>query len=361
MPEKKHNDLLGYVLGALSESEQEAVESQLGSDPVMARRCLRIRKRLAGLHLEQVEYDPPPGLARRTCETVALVGGPRGAPNALFSGSVAKYASTAGAASVPARPLRRIASPQNTWVPLRAALDLDTWLNALVSAAVVLVAALVVFSALGASREETRSLACEEQLHRVGIALLQYGTFQQDDLPQPLRVDPESLAGMGPSRLLNVGFVDDERWQQVAGAPLSWELHRCGEHADEGILLVLRPTAEPETPIRLTNPRNTHNVRAAMAGLDRMFDPWFSLGATTRRPPLAGQPGVAGRQLPGPPLLKALLPDGRVAPYLVSKSNPSVNGRMPRWLSSAGADLPAWPLSTHQADQFAPIVPVSQQ
>ncbi len=364
MPEKKHNDLLGYVLGALSESELEAVETQLGDDPVLARRCLRLRRRLARLHLDQLEYDPPAGLARRTCQAVALAGSPCKLPDAPSVASQRRRASASAAGGAKsAHTLGNITSEQ-AWEPLRAAVDLHLWLNALVSATVVLVAALVVFSALGISREDARSLACEEHLHRVGIGLLQYGAFQQDDLPEPLRVRPHELAGVGPGRLLTVGLVDDDRWQQIAGTPLGWELRRCGEHPDEGILLVLHPATEEEPPAEGVGQRNTRTMHSAVAGLGGVFASWFAQDTPIRNEPVASVPAVTNTLIGQPRSampLKALLPDGRVAPYLLPVANSPAGSRGPIWFTSPATRAPGWTPAAHRAGRFVPIVPVSQR
>src|SRR5687767_6621687 len=71
-PSREH--LLGYLLGALERTEHEQVEAELESNPALRDELRRLENRLGhvGLADEPVSYDPPPGLAVRTCRLVAV-------------------------------------------------------------------------------------------------------------------------------------------------------------------------------------------------------------------------------------------------------------------------------------------------
>jgi len=358
MPEKNRTDLLGYVLGALSESELEEIAWQLGDDPQLARRCLKVRRRLARLGLDQVEYDPPPGLAARTCQAVSLAADMASAPAAGRQRLARATSSSALAAENTAAIVAHTDSQQRSWVPLRALFDVDTWLNAVVSAVVILLSALVVFSALGASREKARSLACEDQLHRVGIGLLQYGALQQAELFGPLRVRSDALAGLGPGRLLRAGLVDDQRWRQVAGAPLDWERCRCGAHSEEGILLVLEPAVtygpSPATLARQTRPLAPSQVLGLELVTGSQVPIPLGVNGRGMSEPLAGD--ITQRIPAIPPALKALLPDGRIAPYRFAPVSANDDRRPAVWFTGGKRSSALGTPAVYQAGGIVPII-----
>src|SRR5688572_18304453 len=73
MSEPSREHLLGYLLGALDRSESEWLEVQLEDDPDLRAQLdrLSVRVRQMGLDEEPRHYEPPPGLAARTCRFVA--------------------------------------------------------------------------------------------------------------------------------------------------------------------------------------------------------------------------------------------------------------------------------------------------
>jgi len=64
-------NLLGYVLGALDESEHENVRLHLDTDPRLQHDLRRLEARLTLLLDEADDFDPPDGLAGRACALVA--------------------------------------------------------------------------------------------------------------------------------------------------------------------------------------------------------------------------------------------------------------------------------------------------
>ena len=65
--------ILGHLLGALDDDEEQDVDSRLQSDPQWGQALVEWRQRLARLEAlrSQADVDPPPGLAGRTCRYVA--------------------------------------------------------------------------------------------------------------------------------------------------------------------------------------------------------------------------------------------------------------------------------------------------
>jgi len=62
--------LLGYVLGALDEDEHAQVEEALRRDPQLQREVELLHDSLDPLRAGEGAYEPPVGLAARTCQTV---------------------------------------------------------------------------------------------------------------------------------------------------------------------------------------------------------------------------------------------------------------------------------------------------
>ena len=72
------DELLGYLQGAMQPAEREAFERRLAVDDELRRRCELIRESLREIVAAESPaldrhpaFDPPAGLARRTCEFVA--------------------------------------------------------------------------------------------------------------------------------------------------------------------------------------------------------------------------------------------------------------------------------------------------
>ena len=71
MVDREREQLLGFLLGALEEPEQESVEKQLERNPKLLQDLATVRESLQPLWVAQPDFDPPAGLAARTCEFVA--------------------------------------------------------------------------------------------------------------------------------------------------------------------------------------------------------------------------------------------------------------------------------------------------
>ena len=72
--------LLGYLIGALDDSERRRVEWRLQTDPQWQAELAAVRESLQPLRLAQRTYAPPQGLASRTCQKVALLAAPAAEP-----------------------------------------------------------------------------------------------------------------------------------------------------------------------------------------------------------------------------------------------------------------------------------------
>ena len=70
MTDSVQEQLLGHLLGALDDSEQESVETQLQCDPQLRRELEKARRLLEPLDEAREAFTPPSGLAEHTCRLV---------------------------------------------------------------------------------------------------------------------------------------------------------------------------------------------------------------------------------------------------------------------------------------------------
>jgi len=148
MTDSEREQLLGQLLGALEEDEQTALDAQLQRDPEFRKELALLRNRLDLLAPYRVEFDPPPGLAQRTCQFVA-VHIPSPAP------------------AETSKRLRPAVTPPS-WVGRMTKLDMA------MAATVLVAATLLIFPAIQNGRFSARRAACQDNLRELGSALTQY-------------------------------------------------------------------------------------------------------------------------------------------------------------------------------------------
>jgi len=139
-------DLLGYLVGALEPHEQKAVEDALAADGRLRRELDLLQRGLLPLAAVRESYEPPVGLAERTCAFVAERR--RWMPAAL---------------SPPSR-YDRGAYPGSGWA----------WYDLAAAAAVFMVASMLMFPALNRGRIAAQFAVCQDHLRQIGLALTAY-------------------------------------------------------------------------------------------------------------------------------------------------------------------------------------------
>ena len=70
MSDPARDQLLGYLLGALDDAEQELVAERLENVGELRRDLAVLSRALAPLDAVRRDYSPPPDLAARTCRLV---------------------------------------------------------------------------------------------------------------------------------------------------------------------------------------------------------------------------------------------------------------------------------------------------
>ncbi len=170
------DNLIGYLLGVLDPAEAEQLESRLKQDKRLQEQLHLAGKSLWPLKLDVGDFEPPQGLASRTCRCVANLSRPTRAP--------VEYA----------------ASPRG-W----ALADL------VVVAGIFFAASLLFFPAIVNSRYHARLAACQNNLRQIGQALVQYSDRSQGYFPQVPAHGNLAAAGMYAPTLWDAKLVDDER------------------------------------------------------------------------------------------------------------------------------------------------------
>lgn len=154
-----HQQLLGHLLGALDDDEQQWLEARLEHDDERRRELARWRRRLTPLEAVRPDFEPPPGLAERTCRLVAAFGPP----------PVQAVAPLVGMSPDLSSPSR---VPRFGWPDVTA-------IGVLLMTAVIMV-----LPAIDGSRFHARLASCQDGLRQLGLALTQYSYCHGDALPQ---------------------------------------------------------------------------------------------------------------------------------------------------------------------------------
>lgn len=188
MSSPSREQLLGYLLGALEPEELEQVEQEIAQDVVLERELKSLKARLDGLGLVDRPqwFEPPAGLARRTCHLVALQTAP------------------------PVSPARG-ALPQAMATDVRHDRQYR-WTDLLVAAAVLIAAASLFFPALSHSRFQSEVAMCQNHLRQLGVALHDYSSHQPDGrFIQIPATGNRGVAGIYAVNLVDQQFVNDPR------------------------------------------------------------------------------------------------------------------------------------------------------
>ncbi|MGI9470561.1 MAG: anti-sigma factor family protein [Rubripirellula sp.] len=208
-----HEDLLGYLLGALEPHEMRRVAQRLQDDPEARQQLAEIERSLRPLEgsFEPPE-DPPRDLVSRTLanlpplpspETGAVDNSETGPSDPLLSPVV----SEADDAVAPLKPLH---SGVETARSGGAA-----WIDWIGAAGAVVVILSLMLPALAHGRFEARKVACQDQLRQFGTAITQFVNHNpQDRLPAVSEQGPEAFAGVFAVRLNEAGLLTDPsvRW-----------------------------------------------------------------------------------------------------------------------------------------------------
>jgi hypothetical protein len=183
-----HDQLLGYLLGALEPSEQEEVEARLSHDAQLQDALMRLREKLALLddsHDDGEDFEPPAGLAARTCKYVAAC---------------------------------RAVTPK---AGCGAAMGGWRVQDMIVGGGVFLAACMLLFPALAHSLSSARITRCQSNLRMIGLALGQYSDFHAGQFPFVPEHGPLAVAGVYGPLLFDARLLGDAAVLICPASPLA--------------------------------------------------------------------------------------------------------------------------------------------
>ncbi|MCD0461267.1 anti-sigma factor family protein [Roseiconus lacunae] len=199
-----HEDLLGYLLGALEPDEMQRVSEWLKDNPEGQAELARLERSLRPLEdgFEAIEPPSEDLLAR----TMAAI--PEGIPPTSDEAVGRDYPVTLSDVELS----RESTRPTSRW-------NVVDSIGGLLSVATLLA---LLLPTIAAGRFQARKAACQDNLRSLGTALLQYVTQDhQGRLPQVQPSGPEAFAGVYAIRLHDVGLLPDDQpqWCPSMGVP----------------------------------------------------------------------------------------------------------------------------------------------
>ncbi|MHC4177240.1 MAG: hypothetical protein ACYSWU_07025 [Planctomycetota bacterium] len=194
MSDPLQEQLLGHLLGALEESEQEQIAARLQGDAALRLELARVRGRLESLESGRRVFTPPPGLAERTCRAVA------------------SHADSSAAAR------RRPMSPADAAPGSGARFS---WVDVAVAAAILAAVSLLTVPAIQSSRFNAQLVGCQDNLWQLAVGMKQYSQQHDGYFPSiPTRGELSGAVVCAPM-LVSGGFVTDSRWFICPGSSLA--------------------------------------------------------------------------------------------------------------------------------------------
>ena len=209
--------LLGYLLGALEPEEHELVERALENDPQLMEDLDRLSDKLEPLAHDREHHEPPTGLALRTCAWLATQSRDDGGDAALGTDD-RKKVSLPPERSSPVR-----------MSPARDAVRVSRWSipDMVVTAAILLAAAVLFFPAIASSRVRAQLLSCQNNLRQLGLALQGYSENNGGAFPEVPASGNRGVAGNVALVLHEQNLVKDKNTflcpsSELGRAPQTW-------------------------------------------------------------------------------------------------------------------------------------------
>ncbi len=215
-------ELLGYVLGALDAQEQRDVQRLIDENPEIEEQLLQIKNSILPLDCLDAS-GPRPGLARRTCESVAgwqneselvpadsssLDSSIRAAFDVEAEGSLEEDSIADAEAQPRLRPSvsQRFLHP-NTWsVP-----------DVMVGVALIAIMAGILFPAISYTRYNSRIASCQNNMGQLGMALMSFSSAHEGQFVAIPRDGKLSNIGCVGPILKDSGYIEDDSVFACAG------------------------------------------------------------------------------------------------------------------------------------------------
>jgi hypothetical protein len=196
-----NEDLLGYSLDAIDDAERQRIEDALRNDPQLQRQLEDLSEELELLDNAPRDFEPPSGLARRTCDFV----GAYKEAQLVAPASASRWSGRRGRVS----PERGVSA--RSW----------SMADAIVVAGIFVVVSMLFFPAIANSRYRSHITGCQFNLQRLGNALTDYSEKKGGLLPQIPVSGNRAVAGIYGPTLAEGHFLDDPRVLICPGSRLA--------------------------------------------------------------------------------------------------------------------------------------------
>lgn len=209
MTKRVQQEVIGYLLDALDESERESVSKRLQSDPEYRREWQDARRRLGSLNKAEASGPTlrvPSDLTQRTVDKVM------------------ERAKKSGPLSGRLRNMTPSTSPHGAggWgVSGRGGGYRITWVDLAIVGTIAMIAGLILAPAIHTMRSQARVVACQNNLHNVGIALAEYCQKNHDCFPEVPSQSKLANPGIYAPLLLSNGLLTDPRTLVCPESPLA--------------------------------------------------------------------------------------------------------------------------------------------
>jgi hypothetical protein len=227
MTRYSHEQLLGYLLGALDSKECIEVERAIAECPAAAAEFEKIRHSLdtVGLLDEPEQIEPPLCLASRTCEFVEnqieLYAAETVVMSAVAEEQIA--AAIAAADEIAAPSAKQSSRTKVTLSPVsRSEAQGSSFrkVDIAVACSVIIAGAALCFPLLFTTQLQANITRCQNQLRQLGLALHAYSELQPDgSFPAVLASGPRSVAGIYAPTLLTNRLIENPKTFFCPGNP----------------------------------------------------------------------------------------------------------------------------------------------
>ncbi|MEM7781996.1 MAG: hypothetical protein AAF623_01365 [Planctomycetota bacterium] len=235
MKQPSHEDLLGFVLGALDAQEQTAIEQLIDQDPQIEEELLRIRTAI--LPLDDLDCGGPrPGLARRTCELIA--GLEKTAIKQSSSQEVRSSMYEAAIAAADPELIRSSELEDSRVQPAKPVYEAPqktsrsfSLTDLLAAAAMLAIVAGILFPTISYTRFNSRVIACQDNLRQIGNAMIQYSDINEGSFIAIPESGNLAVSGCYAPILKDAGLIENDEIFGCAGvgskAPI--RIPGCGQ------------------------------------------------------------------------------------------------------------------------------------
>lgn len=207
-------ELVGYLLDALDADERATLEQRLHQDTRLRHELELLHESLEPLRVDEGTWDPPQGLAARTCAFVAR--------HTLDRPKVERAATNR-------RPVRTLA-PEKTLAPATTgAFFRSSWSFAdmAVAAGIFLAATTLLFPALQHSRNNARIAGCQNNLRQLGTSLAEYSQFNGNYFPSIPSAGNLAAAGLYAVQLAEKQLLPEEQLLLCPSSQLVAQREAC--------------------------------------------------------------------------------------------------------------------------------------